>query len=225
MGIFKRVQDITLSNINSLLDKAEDPVILMDQYLRDMAEDIQDAEGAVAKQIAVSKRFEQQLVEAKELVTKRGTQAMTALENNNEDLARRALESKKEEQLKVDSLQPQFEISHTNSQQLKSQLNEMKDQYTKMKGQRDILASRHEAAKAQNSINKTMSSFNSGGAMAGIERMSEKVLQAEAEAQAGMELRDSSKGLDDELDSLDKSDGVDDELAELKAQLANKSAQ
>jgi phage shock protein A len=225
MGVFKRLRDISLASINDLIDKAEDPVKLMDQYIRDMGEDIQDAEQAVAKQIAIGKRFKQQLDEAEEMVTKRGEQAMKALESGNEDLARRALEDKKEHQSTVDQLKPQYDIAHSNSEKLKSQLNEMKDEFNKLRGKRDMLAARHEAAKAQKDINKAMSTFNADGATAGMDRMSQKVLQMEAEAQAGMELRDSSKGLDDELDSLSKSDGVDDELAAMKAKLASKNAQ
>jgi len=54
MGLFKRVSDNIRANLNSLLDKAEDPEKMLDQYLRDMEEDIADAEGAVARQLAVA---------------------------------------------------------------------------------------------------------------------------------------------------------------------------
>jgi phage shock protein A len=225
MGVFKRLRDITLASVNDLIDKAEDPVKLTDQYIRDMSEDIQDAEQAVAKQIAIGKRFKQQLDEAEEMVGKRGEQALKAMEQGNEDLARRALEDKKEHQSNVDQLKPQYDIASSNAEKLKEQLTEMKDQFLKMKSKRDMLAARHEAAKAQKNINKAMSSFNADGAAAGMDRMTEKVLQMEAEAQAGTELRDSSKGLDNELDALSKTSGVDDEFAALKAQVAAKKAE
>lgn len=53
---FKRVKTIVGSELNSLLDKAEDPVKMLDQFMRDMAEDIREAESAVAKQIANEKK-------------------------------------------------------------------------------------------------------------------------------------------------------------------------
>lgn len=98
MGIFKRLRDLTMASINDLLDKAEDPVKMLNQFLRDMGEDIKEAEMAVAKQIAVEKRFKQQYEEAEEMVTKREEQALKALEAGNEDLARRVLQDKKEHQ-------------------------------------------------------------------------------------------------------------------------------
>jgi phage shock protein A len=225
MGIFKRLRDLTMGSINDLLDKAEDPVKMLNQFLRDMEEDILEAEASVAKQIAIEKKFKQQYEEAEEMVTKRGEQAMKALEQNNEDLARRALEDKKEQQSRYDELKRQYDISKTNADQLRSQLSEMKDEFSKMKNKKDLLIARAESAKAQKQINQAMSGFGTDNAAKGFDRMSEKVLQMEAEAQASGELRSSSRSLDDELDQLGKSDGVDDELAALKAKLAEKKQQ
>ena len=59
MSIFKRLRDLTMSNINAIIDKAEDPIKMTDQYIRDMQEDLEDAEKAVAAQIAIEKKFKQ----------------------------------------------------------------------------------------------------------------------------------------------------------------------
>jgi len=222
MGIFKRLRDLTMASINDLLDKAEDPVKMLNQFLRDMEEDIQEAEVAVAKQIAVEKKFKQQYEEAQEMVAKREEQAMKALEAGNEDLARRALQDKKEHQERYDEMKRQYDQAKQNADRLRSQLAEMKDEFSKMKNKKDILVARAEAAKAQKQINQTMSGFGTDNAAKGFERMNEKVLQLEAEAEASSELKSSGKSLDDELAQLGKNDGVDDELAALKAKLAAK---
>jgi phage shock protein A len=225
MGIFKRLRDLTMASVNDLLDKAEDPVKMLNQFLRDMEEDIQEAEVAVAKQIAIEKKFKQQYEEADEMVNKRGEQAMKALEQGNEELARKALQDKKEHQERLDVFKGQFDIAKTNADQLRSQLTEMKEEFGKMKNKKDLLIARAESAKAQKQINQAMSSFGTDNAAKGFDRMSEKVLQLEAEAQASGELRDKSRSLDDELSQLDKSGGVDDELAAMKAKLAEKKQQ
>jgi phage shock protein A len=222
MGIFKRLRDLTAASINDLLDKAEDPVKMLNQFLRDMEEDIMEAESAVAKQIAVEKKFKLQVEEAQEMVAKRQEQAVKALEQNNEDLARRALEDKKEHQIRFDEMSKQYAIAKTNADQLRNQLNEMKDEFNKMKNKKDLLVARAESAKAQKTINQAMSGFGTDNAAKGFDRMSEKVLQMEAEAQASGELRSSNRSLDDELDKLGGGSVVDDELAALKASIAAK---
>ncbi len=223
MGIFKRLRDMTMASVNDLLDKAEDPIKMLNQFLRDMEEDIMEAEAAVAKQIAIEKKFKLQFEESEEMVTKRTEQAMKALESGNEDLARRALEDKKEHQGRYDELKRQYDLAKTNADQLRSQLTEMKDEFNKMKNKKDLLIARAETAKAQKQINQAMSGFGTDNAAKGFDRMSEKVLQMEAEAQASGEIRAKNRSLDDELDKLcGSSSGIDDELAAMRAKLAEK---
>lgn len=77
MSIFKRLRDLTMSNINAIIEKAEDPIKMTDQYIRDMQEDLEDAEKAVAQQIAIEKKFKQLFEEQEALVKKREEQAHT----------------------------------------------------------------------------------------------------------------------------------------------------
>lgn len=218
MGLFKRLRDITLASINDLLDKAEDPVKMLEQYLRDMGDDITDAEAAVAKQIAVEKRFKQQMDDAADVVEKRQQQAEKAVLAGNDELAKKALVDKAEQQQLLDGYTQQYTIAKQHADQLRAQLSEMKEEYTKLKNKKDLLIARADAAKAQKSINQAMSGFGTDNAAKGFERMENKVLQMEAEAQASTELRGSNKSLDDEFKALEAND-VDDELAALKAKL------
>jgi phage shock protein A len=150
---------------------------------------------------------------------------MKALEQGNEELARKALQDKKEHQTRYDEMKRQYDIAKTNADQLRSQLAEMKDEFNKMKNKKDLLVARAEAAKAQKQINQAMTGFGTDNAAKGFDRMTEKVLQMEAEAEASKDIRSSSRTLDDELAQLDKTGGVDDELAALKAQMEAKKRQ
>lgn len=223
MSLFKRLRDVTMASINDLIDKAEDPVKMLNQYLRDMEQDIADAEVGVAKQIAIEKKFKQQYEEALEMVEKREQQALKALEAGNEDLARRALVDKKDHQERAEEFKTQYENAKSNADILRQQLQEMKSEFDKLKNKKETLIARAEAAKAQKHINQAMSGFGKDNAAKGFERMTEKVMQLEAEAEASKEVRGSNRTLDEELESIGKSD-VEDELAALKAKLANKEA-
>lgn len=218
MSLFKRISDNVRANINSLLDKAEDPIKMLDQYLRDMEDDIADAEVAVAKQLAVVKKFKAQLDDAAAMVSKREAQAVEALEKGREDLARKALEDKKLHNAKMTDYQQQYETTNVTAETLKKQLLEMKDEFKKLSAKRDTLVARAQAAKAQKEIQGIMSGFGKDNARRGFDRMEEKVLQMEAEAEAAKELAGTDKSLDDELAALGSND-IDDELAKLKEKL------
>lgn len=215
MSLFKRLRDLTLSNIYSLIEKAEDPVKMTDQYLRDMQEDLEEAEKAVAAQIALEKKFKQLYEEQEALVKKRDEQAHLAAQNKNVDLARRALEEKKAAEQKMNEYKASYEQNKMAADNLRDKLEDMRKQITELKNKRETLVARANAAKAQRDINKTMSGFGSDSAMSGLKRMEDKVLQMEAEAEASGEVYKREKSLDEELEKLGKDKEVEDELAEL----------
>ncbi len=222
MALFKRIRDITAASINDVLDKAEDPVKMVNQFLRDMESDISDAETAVAKQIAIEKRFLEQRNEALATVEKRQEQAVKALELSNEDLARKALQDKKEHQEKADLMSAEYDKAKALSDNLRVKLDEMKTEYQKMKSKREMLIARADAAKVQQQVNHALSGFNSDSASRGFQRMEDRVSQMEAQAQASEELRHSQPSLDDEFKQLGDRE-VEDELAALKVKLAQKA--
>lgn len=215
MSIFKRFRDVTMSNIYALIEKAEDPIKMTEQYLRDMQEDLEEAERAVAQQIAIEKRFKLAYEEQQALVDKRAEQAVIAVQANNIELARRALEEKKAAETKMHEYKTSCEQNKASADNLRTKLGEMHKQYSDMKNKRETLVARFRAAKAQTEINKAMAGFSSDTAKAGLKRMEDKMLQMEAQAEANDEIHGSSKSLDDEFASLTKNKEVEEELATL----------
>ncbi|MEK5057550.1 phage shock protein A [Paenibacillus sp. FSL H7-0326] len=222
MSFFKRLRDVTMSNLNALIDKAEDPIKLTDQYIRDMQEDLEDAEKAVASQIALEKKFKALYEEQEALVKKREEQAHTAAKAQNIDLARRALEEKKNAEAKLTEYKTSYEQNKAAADNLRSKLEEMRKQLAEMKSKRETLVARYNAAKAQTEINKAMNDFSSDSATAGLKRMEDKMLQAEALAEASNEMNKKDKSLDEEFENLGKDQAVEDELAALMKQYDNK---
>ncbi|MDN7242496.1 PspA/IM30 family protein [Planococcus sp. N028] len=215
---FKRVQTYVESELNAALDKAEDPVKMLEQFMRDMAADIRDAETAVAKQLANEKMLKKKFDDANSMIEKRQQQAIQAVEANNEELARRALEDKQTYVKQANDLKSTYEQAASDSIVLREKLAEMKREYEQMEIKKDSLKARAESAKTRTMINRTMSSVGSDESRSGFERMEEKVMQYEAEAETSEDLRAGSRSLDDEFASLNKNSAVDDELAALKQQ-------
>ncbi len=218
MGIFKRIRDVSLAALNDMLDKAEDPVSMMNQYLRDMEADLAEAEIAVAKQIAVEKKLQHQWEEASEQADKRGQQALQALQAEQEDLARRALQDKKALLQKVDDFKAQFEKAKAAADVLRGQLQEMRQQLEEMKQRKASLVARVQAAKAQKQMHQNLSGLGNNSGVKGFERMQDKVMQIEAEALASKELVQRNRSLDQELDALGDPE-IEEELEALKLKL------
>lgn len=215
---FKRVKTVVDSELNSLLDKAEDPVKMLEQFMRDMESDIREAESAVAKQIANEKMLQKKYEEANKMVEKRDEQAVKAIEAGNDDLAKRALEDKKIHSQTADTLKESYERAKLDSETVRKKLDEMKAEYYEMKLKKDSLKARAESAKTRTKMNRTLSGIGSDDSKRGFDRMEEKVMQFEAEAETSEDMRSSNRSLDDDLAALETND-VDDELAALKRKM------
>ncbi|MFB4166730.1 PspA/IM30 family protein [Virgibacillus sp. JSM 102003] len=216
---FKRVSTVVGSEMNAMLDKAEDPVKMLDQFMRDMAEDIREVETSVSKQIANEKMLKRKADDALAMVDKRQKQAEQAIEAGNEDLARRALQDKGDHEGQATMLNESWERAKNDSDVLRDKLDEMKKEYQEMKLKKDSLKARAESAKTRTKMNRTMSSIGNDESKQGFERMEEKVMQFEAEADTSEDLSQESRTLDDEFEDLEDKNNVDDELAALKKKM------
>ncbi|WP_270165918.1 PspA/IM30 family protein [Paenibacillus sp. SYP-B4298] len=185
MSIFKRMKDMTRASLNEVLDKMEDPVMMLNQYVRDMEAEVREAEVTVAKQMANEKRMKQRYegaVQGAATAQERAEQAVIA---GDELAARKQLEEKLVYDQQAEQFYSLYEQSKVQAQQLRDELEEMKAQLQALRAKRTDLAARAQAAKAKQQLSQlnVTHHIEGGSAVRGFTRMEEKIMQLEAEAE------------------------------------------
>lgn len=227
MGLFSRLGTLIRSNINELINKAEDPEKMLNQVLVDMKGQLVEAKKQVAVAIADEKRlkkqYEQETAKAQDWERK----AMLAVKAGDDGLARAALSRKSEHDEVAKTLKQQWDAQKESVEQLKGALRGLDNKIEEAKRKRNILVSRQKRAEAQRTINETLSNINSTSAFDTFERMSERVTQLEAEAEAVSEIGGAlpEATLDSQFKALEASSGIEDDLAALKQKMALAAAE
>lgn len=222
MGLFGRLGTLIRSNINELINRAEDPEKMLNQVLVDMKGQLVEAKKQVAVAIAdekrIKKQYEQELAKAADWEKK----AMLAIRAGNDDLARAALARKSEHDELAATLKDQWEAQKQSVEQLKEALRGLDAKIEEAKRKRNILVSRQKRAQAQATINKTLSQLNSSDSYdSTFSRMDERVTQLEAEAEASAELGALPETtLESQFKALESGSSVDSELDALKQKMA-----
>ena len=225
MGIMTRFKDIMSANMNALLDKAEDPEKMIDQYLRNLESDFAKVKAETASIMAEEKSAKRKLGECDEEIAKMGEYAKKAVAAGNDNDARQFLTKKSELTQKREVLAKECELAQANAEKMRQMHDKLESDISAMKSKRDMLKAKVKVAETQKKINQMGAGLESAGNnAAAFDRMEEKVNKMLDEADAIGELNKSVSGNDiDDLtskyDTANTSSDVDDELAALKAEM------
>lgn len=221
MGIFSRLAQLIKSNINDLISKSEDPEKMLNQVVLDMNNQLVEAKKQVAASIADEKRLAKQAEQELANSAEWERRAMMALRAGNEDLAKEALNRKKEHDQLAQTFKDQWQKQKDAVEKLKTALRMLNDKIEEAKRKKNVLIARKKRAEAQKAIQETMSGLKDQSAFETFDRMSQKIDQIEAEAEAGEELAEEYTGdvLAHKFSTLEKTAGADDELAALKRKM------
>lgn len=216
MGIFSRFADIVNANINSLLDKAEDPEKMVRLIIQEMEDTLVEVRSSSARTIAdkkdVVRRMERLQAEAEDWQSK----AELALSKDREDLARQALAEKQKCIESADVMKQELT-------QLDDQVNRLKDEITQLqskledaKARQKTILMRGKTASSRLDVKSKLNSGKINDALSRFEAYERKIDNLEAEVES-YEL--GNKSLADEFADLEASEKVDSELEALKAKL------
>lgn len=228
MGIFDRIRTVVSSNINDLINKAENPEKMLNQLVVDMNEQMIESKKAVAMAIADEKKLEREMLETRTKADEWEKKAMLAVRAGRDDLAKEALLRKQEFDGYVGQLTTQWEAQRASVEKLKESLRQLQAKIDEAGRKKNILIARAKRAEAQDRINKTMTSISGNkSAFDTFERMARKVDEIEARTEAHKELEDlsASASLEKQFAQLESSGvGADAMLEDLKRKMLTQEA-
>ncbi|MDR1802981.1 MAG: PspA/IM30 family protein [Treponema sp.] len=217
MSIFSRLKTLISSNVNDAISKAEKPEKMLNQLIIEMQEQLLESKRSVALAIADEKKLERELANQEAQAQDWEKKAMLAVKAGKDDLAKEALLRKQEYDNAVSEYRKQWEAQKLSVEKLKDSLRELQNKIEEAQRKKNLLVARAKRAEAQQKIQSTISNINGNrSAFDAFDRMSQKVDQMEAQADAAQELEDlsSNASLDKKFKELEKSDFSADILLE-----------
>lgn len=224
MSILERFSDIIKANINDILDKCEDPAKMIDQYLRDLTENLAEVKSETAAVMAEETRTKRMVDDNAAEVKKYEDLARKALLAGNEGDARVFLEKKQELAAAGAKLAATYETARVNAEKMRQMHNKLVDDIETLRGRREAIKAKVAVAKTQNKVNKlTGAADKAEGAMAAFDRMEQKadrmLDRANAMAELNAEPVNEVDALEKKYASADSNSEVDAELARLKEEM------
>lgn len=224
MGIIARFRDIMAANINALLDKAEDPEKMIDQYLRNLENDFASVKAETASIMAEEKAAKRKLDECDEEIAKMAEYAKKAVLAGNDAEAKQFLTRKGELEAQRGVLAQQYQLCCENSQKMREMHDKLEADITSLRSRRELLKAKVKVAETQERMSKMTSGLSATSNLAKFDEMEEKINKKLDEADAMAELNAPAEptGIDAltaKYDSGSASATVDAELEALKAEM------
>ena len=219
MGMFSRFTDVINANINSLLDRAEDPEKMIKLIIQEMEETLVEVRTTAAKHIAEKKTLLRQTRSLEKQIANWQEKAELAIGKSRDDLARAALVEKQKCQQELatlneemDTLEELLTDVQQDSQRLQEKLNEAKRR-------QESFVLRQESAQVRLKVREKAAVYNIDQAISKFERYQQKIDEVEAKVEAYD--MTNNQDLASQIDALESDENVEQELSELKKKAAN----
>jgi len=220
MGIFSRFSDIVNANINSMLDKAEDPKKLVRLLIQEMEETLVELRSGAAKHISERKTLEAQIGKAKAHVADWANKAELALSKGREDLARSAIEQKQQLSEQLDNLEQELVRYNEVLDSVHGDAARLEQKMAEARVRQQSLLARKQQAVTRLKVKKQLDSQKIDDALVRFEHFEKKIEALESEVES-YELGDKEASVEQQFKQMERDDAIDSELAKLKQKLAS----
>lgn len=224
MAILSRFADIIKANVNAALDKMEDPSKMIDQYMRDLMEDLAEVKRDTAGVMAEETRTKRLMDENQAEVAKYEDFAKKALQAGKDDDARVFIAKKQQLEAVGAGIVTAYAAAHENAVKMRQMHDKLTSDIQTLSARREMIKAKVAVAKTQDKINAVSSAVGkSQSAMGAFERMEDKadrmLDQATAMAELNKEPIDEAKALEEKYAKQHGTAAVDEELAKMKADM------
>ena len=217
MGIFSRLGDIINSNINAMLDRAEDPEKIVRLIVQEMEDTLVEVRAAAARSIAEKKDILRKVDQLEAAQAEWQRKAELAVEKGREDLAKGALVAKAQAATAAELLRRELETIEAALAKTNEDLGRLEAKLTEAKNKQKSFTIRHDAARDQIRIRTQLHDGRIDEALARYEQIERKIDTLEGQVESFDLGR--RKSLSDEFADLEAESGVEKELQAIKARL------
>jgi phage shock protein A len=221
MGIFTRFRDIVTSNINAMLDKAEDPEKLIKLMIREMEDTLIELKSSCANTIANQKKVERLLEDTRDKEAFWTEKAELAVTKGRDDLARQALMEKRRFTQRVEAVEEERVEISVIVEQYRDDIQELENKLKSAREKQRMLVQRHIRAQRKKKAQQEIRRVDSNEVMQKFEEMENNIERMEAEADLVNFGRRSN--LEEAFEDLAADDDIEKELNALKSSQSGKN--
>ena len=217
-----RIRDLVSANLNSMLDRAEDPEKMVSEYLRQLNSNLSEAKVSVASAMADETKLHTKMVEFQSQAEQWQRKAGAALGAGDEDLARQALSRKLQAQKLADGYRQQYESQDQQVEELQNALVQLEQRISEARARRELIVAKQNRAQTQEAIQRTVRGLGDINAMDKLGQLEERVDDQLARADALAQL---NRGpLESKFEDLEAKQELDSELEALKRSMGQSSS-
>jgi phage shock protein A len=215
MGVFTRFRDIITSNLNSMLDQAEDPEKMIKLMIREMEDTLVEIKASCAGVMATRKRVQRQLNEARDRQTFWEDKTKLAVDKGRDDLAREALQEKRLYVQRVETLNREAKELQDIIDKYQGDIRQLEGKISGAREKQRVLVQRHIRAQRGRKAQEDIRRLENSEALLKFEKLENRIERMESEADLVNLGRKST--LEEEFAKLAFDDDIEKELATLKA--------